>query len=304
MKHFNMKKIIRVAVISLLTSLSLTFYLPQALAKGAEQPTKKHLKTQNLKNQASVGRQVVKEAADAFKATEGALVALENNQTKQALAALEVASGNLHLLLTRDPSLSLVPIDVQVQVIEGIHDLKKIKKLQDMLEDLIDDDQFQAARPIVDSLVDEIRVTTVSLPLATYPAAIDLIAPLIDAGKLDEAKQALIDVLNTFVVEEDITPLAIIRAEEKLDEAFQIEHTQDLKKESVRDQIEKLANEAKQEIKVAKALGYGTKDDYEQLYEGIDALKKTIGRSGFKGEWHKLKKSLSNFKNRIVHPAG
>ncbi|HFD12592.1 MAG TPA: YfdX family protein [Crenotrichaceae bacterium] len=304
MKYFKLKKIIRVAVISLMTSLSLMFYLPQALATGTQQPTAKHEKNQNLIKQASTGRQVVKEAADAFKATEAALIALQNNQSKQALAALEVASGNLHLLLTRDPSLGMVPIDVQVQVIEGIHDLKTIKKLQDELEDLIDDDRFQAARPIVDSLVDEIRVTTISLPLATYPTAIDLIAPLIDAGKLDEAKQALINVLNTFVVEEDVTPLSIIRAEEKLDEAFQIEHTQDLKKESVRDQIEKLANEAKQEIEVAETLGYGSKDDFEVLYDGVNALKKTIGRSGFKGEWHKLKKSLSNFKNRIVHPAG
>jgi len=304
MNTIKLKKSSRIAAIPLAVSLSLTSYLPHAVAADSQQVAQKHATAKILKKQAGTDKQIVKEAADAFKATEAALNALNNNQQKQALAALEVASGNLHLLLTRDPALSLVPIDIQVQEIEGIHDLKRIKKLQDELEDMIDDDQFQAARPIVDSLVDELRVTTVYLPLATYPAAIDLVAPLIDAGKLDEAKQALIDVLSSYVIEEDITPLAIIRAEEKLDEAFQIEHTADLKKQSVEDKIEKLVNEAEQQIKVAKTLGYGANDDYKRLNKGINALRKEIGRSGFKGEWHKLKKSLSRLKNRIVHPAG
>ena len=84
-------------------------------------------------------KQIVKEAADAADATQAALTALENNQPKEALAALEVVSGNLHLLLARDPALGLIPIDFQVQVLEGVTDLKAIQKLEDQIEDLIDD---------------------------------------------------------------------------------------------------------------------------------------------------------------------
>lgn len=249
-------------------------------------------------------KQIVKEAVDATKATEAAIRALEKNQPKEALAALEVVSGNLHLLLARDPSLGLLPIDIQVQVIEGISDLKAIKRLEDELDGLIDDKHYQAARPIIESLVDEIRLTTVYLPLATYPAAIDSVAPLIDAGKLDEAKQALYDVLDTFVSDQEVTPLAIIRADNKLTEAFQIEHKGDLSKQEMKDKIAKLVNDAGQDIKVAEVLGYGTNDDYQELYTSMDALKKSIGTSGFKGEWSKIKKSIAAFKNKIVHPRG
>ena len=46
----------------------------------------------------STGKQLAKEAVDAGIATQIALKALANNQPKEALAALQVASGYLHLL--------------------------------------------------------------------------------------------------------------------------------------------------------------------------------------------------------------
>jgi hypothetical protein len=296
------------AVIPLVLSMPLTAFAKEA-AKAqsatvgkANIANSKDAATDNAK--ANIRKEIVKEAADAARATTTALAALNKKQPKQAQAALQVAAGNLNLLLARDPTLGMLPIDFQVQVFEGVSNLKTIKKLEDELEDLIDDKHYQSARPIVDSLVDEIRVTTVFLPLATYPAAIDLAAPLIDAGKLDEAKQVLYDAIGTLVSIEEITPLSIIRAEDKLSEAFQIENKDkaDLSKQETKDKISKLVNEARQNIKVAQALGYGTKDDYDDLYDDIDTLKKAIGTYGFKGEWSKVKKSLSAFKNKIIHP--
>ena len=306
--HANLKTFFCAAAIPLAVSFSLAASAAQApkmsAATDGKQAAAKHMVGKNIRQGIIKQKEIVKEAADAFKATETALIALNNDQPKQAQAALEVVSGNLHLLVARDPALGMVPIDVQAQVIEGVTDLKTIKKLEDDLEDLVDAGRYQAARPIMESLVDEIRVTTVYLPLATYPAAIDKIAPLIDAGKIDEAKQQLLDVLDTYVAEEEVTPLAIIRAEEKLTEAFQVEHKSDLSNQETRNKIEKLVEAAQHDIKVAQTLGYGVKDDYEVLYDGIDALKKAIGTSGFKGEWAKIKKSMAAFKNRIVHPRG
>ena len=227
MKTSRSKKFTQIATLPLALSLSLTSFAPLGLAAATKQTTKSVSNSLLTQKQQGLKQQIVKEAADAFKATETALKALNNDQPKQALAALQVASGNLHLLLTRSPALNMVPIDIRVQVIEGIHDLKLIKTLEVNLEDLVDEGRIQDARPIIDSLVDELRVTTVYLPLATYPAAIDQVAPLIDAGKIDEAKQLLVDTLETYVIEETVTPLTIIKAEEQLSEAFQIEHTSD-----------------------------------------------------------------------------
>jgi hypothetical protein len=308
MKTENIKKTIRIGVLPLAISLALvstTFTvaaesIPSAV--NAKQTIEKHNNSKDSKNILPTHKQVVKEAVDAFKATETALNALQNNQPKQALAALEVVSGNLHLLLARDPALGMIPIDIQVQILDGVTSLKRIKKLEDELDDLIDDGHYQAARPIVDSLVDEIRVSITYIPLATYPAAIDKIAPLIDAGKLEEAEMELITVLDTFVSEQEITPLAIIRAEGNLTEAFQLEHNAGLSKQETRDKIKRLVKQAEQHVKVAQTLGYGTKNDYEPLYHNIDALYVAIRKASINSEWAEIKKSISAFKNKIVHP--
>ncbi|BCG63476.1 MAG: hypothetical protein methR_P1190 [Methyloprofundus sp.] len=309
----TMKTTGRIAAIPLAVALALGSVTTQASQKatGAENTLQQAKinktatkKTEHKKKSSLISqhKQVVKEAADAFTATETALLALHNKQAKHAQAALEIASGNLHLLLARDPALSLVPIDVNVEIIEGVHDLKTIKKLQDELEDLIDDKRFQDARPIIDSLVDELRVTTVYLPLATYPATIDSIAPLVDAGKWAEAEEKLVALLDTFVLDEEITPLAIIRAEEKINKAFQIEYSADFSKDKDKNQISQLIKEARQHIKIAEALGYASEYEYKPLYDDIDELKKAIGTNGFKGEWAKIKQSMSSLKNKVIHP--
>jgi len=252
--------------------------------------------------QITANKRVTKEAVDAFKATETALLAIQKKQVKHTLAALEVASGNLHLMLARDPELNLVPLDINIKLLEGVHDLKTIKKLQNELEGLIKHNRYQAAKPIINSMVDELRVTVVSLPLSTYPAVIDSIAPLIDAGKWKEAEETIRVLLNTLVSEQQITPLGIIRAEEQINQAFQLESVGDSSKKQHKNEITVLIKEAKQNIKVAEALGYASKYEYKPLYNDITQLQKAIGMSGFKGEWTKIKNSLSTLKNKIVHP--
>ena len=248
-------------------------------------------------------KEIIEEAVDAAKATQKALKALDNDQPKQALSALRVASGNLDLLLARDPDLGLIPIDVQAQVFETNADLAMIKRLEDDLEDLIDDHRYSEARTLLNSLADEIRITKVLLPMAVYPAAISESARLIDAGKMDEAKNSLYDALDTLVIMHEIIPLPVLRADALLTQAFQIEHKSDLSKKETRDKIEALVDGTRTELKIAQSLGYGEKDDYGDLYDGMDALKKSIGKSGFKGKWQEMKKSISSLKNRLVHPA-
>lgn len=310
MKHDNIKTktIIPTALVSLFLALPLAAHATAAAATQPAAPVQNITAANKQSTTGAIkfdsGKQIVKEAADAAKATREALSALNNNQPQKALAALAKVSGNLHILLSRDPALGLIPIDFQVQVAEGVTDLKTIDRLEDELDDLIDDKKFQAARPIVDSLVDEIRATTVYLPLATYPAAIDRVAPLIDAGKLDEAKQRLDDTLETFVSEQEVIPLGVVRAEKKLSEAFKIEHTENISKQEIKAKIHKLIDDAEHQIKVAEALGYGTEDDYEGFYDSIDELKKAIGTGGFKEAWSKIKRPMSAFHNKIVHPHG
>jgi hypothetical protein len=300
-QNFKMGVVIVIAAIPLILSLPLTASAVDATKNPPATAT--HDLTTSIKD-SSTGKQLAKEAVDAVMATQTALKALANNLPKEALAALQVASGDLHLLLAREPALDLVPIDIKVQVLEGPKDLKVIKSLKNQLAGLINDEKFQDARPILDSLVDEIRVTVASLPLGTYLATIDQVLPLIEAGNLSEGKRELIQALDTLVYEQEITPLSIFRAEDKLNQAFQIEHKEDFSKQENKDKISHLVIETNQDINVAEALGYGTKKDFEPLYKEMDTLKKSIGTAGFEGEWQKIKNALSTFKNKILHPHG
>lgn len=300
-QNLKIRAVIGSAAIPLMLSLPLTASAADA-AKTPPAPATPDLTT-SIKD-SSTGKQLAKEAIDAAIATQTALKALANNQPKEALAALQVASGDLHLLLARKPALDLAPIDIQVQVLEGPTDLKVIKSVKNQLSGLINDEKFQDARPILDSLVDEIRVTVASLPLGAYLATIDQVVPLINAGNLSEAKLELIKALDTVVYEQEITPISIFRAEDKLNQAFKIEQKEDLSKQENKDKISHLVIETNQDINVAEALGYGTKKDFEPLYKEMDALKKSIGTAGFEGEWQKIKNALSTFKNKIIHPHG
>jgi len=98
-----------------------------------------------------------------------------------------------------------------------------------------------------------------SIPLATYPQTIKAVAPLIDAGKIVEAKNALQATLNTLVITDQVISLPVIRAQ-----IF---------------------------LKDADLLGYGDKAAFKPIYEQLDQIeKKTVGNKSGKGWFDKIKK--------------
>ncbi len=111
---------------------------------------------------------------------------LDAKKTKEALAALELASGKLELVLARDAKLALAPVDVRV-ITHDIHaNVESVKKAVKLSRELLGDGEVQKARPIVANLASEIVIQTDNLPMATYPAAIKSAARLIDSGKIGQ----------------------------------------------------------------------------------------------------------------------
>jgi hypothetical protein len=248
-------------------------------------------------------KQLVKEAGEAVAETKKALDALERDNPKEALADLEVVSGKLHVVLAKDAAMKEVPIDADAVIVDFDGNLDSVREATKKAKHLIDAHQLQAARQILDQQASEIRINVTSLPLGEYPGVIEKTASLIVAGKIDEAKAQLYNVLNLLVTETEIYPLPVLAAEETLTEAYRLEHTTDLAKEDSRKRVLNLADETNKQLELAEALGYGTKDDYQTLYQGIKALKETVHTNKFQTEWDKLYKSLREFKDRLVHPA-
>lgn len=248
-------------------------------------------------------QQLVKEAVDVVMETENALTALNNKKAKEALLNLNNVSAKLRGLLAKDSQLKFVPVSFQEQTFIFEGDLDKVIETANLANELIEDHRIQQARQLLDGLTSEIRINVVELPLGEYPAAIEKASRFITAGNEAEAKNTLEDVLDTLVTHVEIYPLPVLTAEDYLTEAYELEHKTDLSKKDSKENILKLADQAENELKLAEALGYGENKDYEVLYEGIQALRDTLHTNNFKAVWDKVKGSIRQLKEKVIHSA-
>jgi len=284
---------------------SATFLASNSFAKT--EPTKTHPATTVDRVAVATKHKVLSEKAKSVEAeaaqieaeTHKAIVALGNKDTKDATAILQAVSTKLDNLIAKNPGLEFVPtsVDIDVSDYEGTN--KEVASAIDEAEDLLKQGRLQTARRIVLALTSEIRVTTTSIPLGTYPAAIKQIIPLIDSGKVDQAAVDLNSVLDTLVDTTDVMPLPLFRAEELLTVAADLEHRDDLSQDKSRGEIRKFTDAAKAQLERAQLLGYGNKDDYKILYQEIDAIHKTLFSEKSVSAWQKVKDDLGQFKDRL-----
>ena len=283
--------------------------LPETAKKSAAHQPYKHVKSGiSAKNSVDSLSQkkieekrqtIINEATAAVRATEQALAALDSNKTKEALDALAKATGNLEIVLARDPNLGLAPMDVDFMTYDVLSPLEEVKTLRKDVQKLIDEGELQEARRVIKNLRSEIVISVISIPLATYPDAIKEISPLIDQGKIEEAKIALADVLTTLVVTDHCIPLPVVRAEEKLALAETLaEKNGRNKKEN--NTLATLLDTARYQLQMAEALGYGSKKEYKSLYEQLATIneKTKNGQSG-KGFFDSIRNSTSSMRKRI-----
>ncbi len=246
-------------------------------------------------------QKVEREAKDVIDGTRQALSALRKKDNAKATTLLEQVSGKLDILLAKHPDLQLIPADVEAQVYDLDSSPEQVSEMVDTADDLLDDNKVQDARHILSALISEIRISTTSIPLGVFPDAIKEAAALSGNGKTDAAAEALSDVLNMLVTTTDVFPLPVLRAEDLVTQASELEHKDDLSKEESRKAVLKSADAAKQQLKLAEVLGYGDKKDYQQLYASIDEIKDVIHSEKSDTFWKKTRQSLFDFKQKIMH---
>lgn len=246
------------------------------------------------------------EAAEIAAETQKAMAALGKKDTKEAAALLQGVSSKLDGVLAKNPGMALVPVSVETDVYDFEGTNKDVTNAIDDARDLLKNGKLQNARQLLSGLASEIQVTTTSIPLGTYPAAIKQIIPLINEGKIDQAAVDLNNVLDTLVIDTEVMPLPVLRAEELLTVAADLEHTGGLSKDKSRAEIQKFTDAAKRQLKLAELLGYGGKDDYKDLHKEIDALDDALFSEKSAGVWQQIKDRFAGLKeaiNRIGHPA-
>ena len=296
-----MTKAIRMLWLSIGCALLMAFTIPafaqDAIGeKGVAEATDsvaRDVQSETDKQAAERRKEIMQEAVDALAQTKDALTALEEERIDDALEALAITTGKLEIIVAREPSLALAPTDVSIVS----HDLYGTKEAVQtaiaQARTAIEDGKVQAARRILSGLGSEIVITVTNLPLATYPNAIKAITPLIDAGKIKEAKSRLQAALNTLVLTDHVVPLPVLRSEALLERAEALaENTDrtDAENEELSNHLEAVRNQ----LEMAQLLGYGDMDEYGTLLAQLREIqsKTEDGQSG-KGFFDKMKSSMS-----------
>jgi len=306
MKRHTLKKTAAAVAIALTATIGFALTVPAA----TDTTSSTSLSTADSKETLATKRKLLEErqqkveheALEAVTGTQNALIALQKKDIKKAMTLLQDVSGKLDILLAKYPGLNLIPANIKMDVIDFNGDSKQVEKLTNAADDLLENHKVQEARHILDELISEMRITTTSIPLGTFPVAIKEAVSLINKGKTDEAEDALYEVLNMLVKTTEIMPLPVLRAEALLTAASELEHKSDLTQAASRTEILKLTDAAKDKLKLAEILGYGDKDDYKVLYDAIDEIKNVMFSEKSAAAWDKIKASLAALKNKLIHP--
>jgi hypothetical protein len=250
---------------------------PSAASKAAQSGVDDRPAQEAAKKRA----ELTQDAVTGFTKTQEALTLLDAKKTKEALDALELASGKLELALARDPKLALAPVDIRVITHDIYANVESVEKAVKLSRELLGDGEVQKARPIIANLASEIVIETENLPMATYPAAIKSAARLIDSGKIDDAKAELARALNALVVTSVAFPLPLLRAETMLAKAEKLAENEkrDAKQN---EELSTLLSSVRTEMELAQALGYGKKADFKPIFDQVKSIeqKSAGGKSG------------------------
>ena len=259
----------------------------------AEQQFHPEIEAQRRQNQNEAEQRLDQEAIEAIEQTEDAIKSITANKKDDALASIERATGKINILLARNSASALIPVSVEVVVIDiAPGDPKVIDQIIQRATDATKQRDLPTARILLNSVVSELRIRSTSLPLATYPAALQQAAQLLDQGKNQDAGKVLLTALNTLVMVDHVIPLPLILAQAAIDAANSQRQNKDL--------ALTLLQTAKNEANRSRQLGYLSSDsEYKGLDNEISNLESAIkGKGDTSSMFSHLRDRISAFLKR------
>lgn len=260
----------------------------------AEQQARPDIEKQRKETEQRAANTLNADAIAAIDETEKALNAISLNKIDEAIAAIERATGKLDVLLARNPDTAFVPVSFAVDIIDTAP--QSLDAIRDIAEDVswaLDEKDFPSARVLLHSLMSEIRVRTLNLPLATYPDVLKESARLLGERKAQQANTVLLTALNTLVAVDQVIPIPLLLARAAIDEA---QSQRDSDKEAAHAQLET----AEKQLERCKELGYAARDpEYLVLRDSLSELKKQLKRNEDTGSaFKKVKDKLGSILQR------
>lgn len=231
--------------------------------------------------------------------TQNSLMLLSDNKVDKAKKGLKEALSIIDAATAQYPDIKLLPINTDIKTIDLITDINSVKQITKEAEKALKNEHLQEARKLLTGLSSEIDITTVNIPLETYPKDIKEVLNLISQDKIAEAIFVLNNTVDGLVFESSMLPVPVLRAEVLIEEAMD-RHLED--RTANKAIVINLLDNAAYQFKLAEVLGYGTNNNmYQELQKDIKSLKKSVNSDGdLKELFNKLKLKVSNFKEQII----
>ncbi|WP_456480201.1 YfdX family protein [Nautilia sp.] len=239
-------------------------------------------------------QKITQEATDAINAVVKVVELLEKEDKEEVLKQIEKVLGKLEVLVAKDPSLQAVPVGVREEVIDFPGEIEDVEIAKTEVVTLIKSGEVALARDIMLNLASELDIYITAMPIGSYPVIMKAVVPLVEDGKFKEAKALIEEALETLIVEKVVIPLPVLRAEKTIVKASELTKDND---NAEKEELKKLLEYAKEQLKLAQALGYGKiESDYKDLFEEIEKTESKLkGDEGTKGIFENLKTKLSSF---------
>lgn len=261
----------------------------------SDEEFQKQIAEEEKKALAAADEKILADAFTAVDETRKALRELEGNDKNAALSAMEKALGKLEVLLVRNPDAALVPLYSTSNIVSLVADKAIIEQSRQEAQRLMSEGDLQGSRELLDTMVSEIRISTLNIPLQTYPDAIRNAVKLVEENKVEEAKASLRTTLSTLVVNDRVIPIPLLNAQLLVNKAA------DTVKSDTKKTLE-MVEDAKTRIEVAELLGYtkATPERFTQLYADVTKLEEQINNNAKGTEiFDPLKKNLQDLKQII-----
>lgn len=263
------------------------------VSKEQDKSNKKAI-SDKAESQKGLLKEVHKGASEAFWKVVNAVKFINDGKEKEAIKALQDATGKFDVALAADPNLGLLPVASTVKVTELLTTPEAIKAQVSIASKFLKDSKVQATRALIMPLQDDLTTKTTYLPMTTYPDAIKLATKMLIEGKKDAALATLETAFSTTVEEVSVIPLSLLRAEAMILAASELDKEKDKEKVLV------LLTAAQNQLEVAVNLGYTSKNasSYEGLTSQIKALKKEVkGANIVEKLYSKIKSSFKDLIN-------
>ena len=245
-----------------------------------------------------VKKKMAAEAVEAVMETQNAVQLLSANKKLEAIKNLNNALRKIETVTHKYPELKLLPVSVDVRRNELITDINTVNKIRKEAYKALKNEDVQEARALLSGLSSEIDISSVNIPLATYPDAIKKAIQLVNSEKINEAQIVLLKALNGLVIVNKIIPIPLLNAGVMIEEANRL-YLED--RSANIDEVANLLENAEYQLKLSEALGYSKgKKTYKELARDIVKLKKSAkANSDIKEALDKLHLDIIDFSESI-----